>query len=97
MPQAIALLRYSKSRNYDRDTTFYGIELGEELTRFHVGTDAYEHYVKAYHECADLVRSIYSSHNRRPLLMGSARVVSSVSKSNRGGFRCGCLSFLQSN
>lgn len=82
--QAMALLRYSYQQNYSRQTTFYGVELGEELTQYKLDTDAFDNYVAAYHECARLLHSLWddpkdtidhtilsqSDDSHYPLLMG---------------------------
>ena len=70
--QALALLHYSYLQNYSRQTTLYGVELGEELTRYDVNTGAFDNYITAYQECALLLRSLWGEYNdpTRPLLMG---------------------------
>jgi heparanase 1 len=70
--QATALMKYSKQQNYTRETTLFGFELGEELTKYEAGTTAFTNYIEAYHECSYLLKSVYDFHEdrRRPLLMG---------------------------
>jgi len=70
--QVEALLQYSVQQGYSRQTTLYGVELGEELTRFEVGTPAFGHYIDAYKKCAILLKTTWHDNIAKPLLMGPA-------------------------
>ncbi|CAB9509870.1 Heparanase-like protein [Seminavis robusta] len=69
--QATALLRYSQRHNLSRATTLHAVELGEEMSRFAVGTRDFDLYTAAYHECANLLKSIWEDEPAaKPLLVG---------------------------
>lgn len=71
--QAEALFSYSFARNYSRKSTLYGFELGEELTKFKVGTPAFENYIAAYQNCSVLLEKIWSTDSSctsKPKLLG---------------------------
>ena len=70
--QAEALFAYTRAAGH----AVYGFELGEELTRFTLGSPAFADYTNAYHKAAQLLRAAWaddsnnSSSSVRPLLMG---------------------------
>jgi hypothetical protein len=69
--QAEALFAYSKQKGYTPATTMWGFELGEELTKFKVGTGAFEGYTASYQRGAKLLTSIFGTDSAaRPKLMG---------------------------
>eukprot|EP00937_MAST-01D_sp_MAST-1D-sp2_P001994 g1994.t1 len=68
---AEALFAYTRAAGH----AVYGFELGEELTRFQLGTRAFDDYVTAYRKAAALLRDAWageggSNSSSRPLLMG---------------------------
>ena len=69
--QAEALFAYSKQKGYSPATTMWGFELGEELTKFKVGTGAFHGYTASYRRGAKLLTSIFGTGSAaRPKLMG---------------------------
>ena len=69
--QAEALFAYSKQKGYSPATTMWGFELGEELTKFKVGTAAFDRYTASYQRAAKLLTSIFGTGSAaRPKLMG---------------------------
>ena len=69
--QAEALFAYSKLKGYSPATTMWGFELGEELTKYKVGTAAFDGYMASYRRGAKLLTSIFGTGNAaRPKLMG---------------------------
>ena len=73
--QALALMKYSRSKNYSAVTTLYGFELGEELSskcNFTNETDkeGCGSYIRSYKECASIILSIWPDRSHRPRLMG---------------------------
>ena len=57
--QAEALFRYSKAQGYDATTSMWGFELGEELTKYKVGTRSFQQYAEGYRSCAALLTEVY--------------------------------------
>ena len=70
--QALALFDYSQAKGYNRTTSLYGFELGEELTGFKVNTSEFDQYTRSYGSARTLLDSVFGPKPSaaRPQLMG---------------------------